>query len=174
VSEEFFPATLGARQRWLAGLVGIGLGFGAPLILSVLLVATSGDPVFVILPLPFLGALWCIQGLAPRGYSLGEDGLGLERRWLRRVLPYAAIAGVHRGARPAGGLGGVGLNSLFGAHGLRWNPWTGRHYLFVTRTTGLVWLETAGGLIALSPDRPDEFAAALSRRIGAGRGGAAT
>ena len=54
VSDEFFPAVLGMRQRWLAGVGGIGVGFGVPFALSIVLLATSGDPLFVILPLPFL------------------------------------------------------------------------------------------------------------------------
>jgi len=174
VSDEFFAAVLGTRQRWIAGLCGIGLGFGAPFALSTVLLATTGDPVFVILPLPFLGALWVIQGLAPAGYTLGEAGLRLERRWLARTLPYAAISAVDREPRTLGGLGAVGLNGIFGAHGLRWNPRTGRHYVFIANTADLVWLRAPGGLIALSPERPDEFTAALSRRLAAARRGAAT
>ncbi|HWN92589.1 MAG TPA: hypothetical protein VNQ15_14310, partial [Verrucomicrobiae bacterium] len=88
MSDEFFPAVLGMRQRWLAGVGGIGVGFGVPFALSIVLLATSGDPLFVILPLPFLGTLWMVQGLAPAGYTLDENGVGLERRWLRRVIPY--------------------------------------------------------------------------------------
>jgi len=56
VSDETFSAVLGTRQRWIAGLIGIGLGFGVPFVLSVVLIATSGDLLFVILPLPFAGA----------------------------------------------------------------------------------------------------------------------
>jgi len=165
MSDETFAAVLGTRQRWIAGLGGIGLGFGVPFVLSVFLVATSGDMLLLILPLPFLGVLWAVQGLAPSGYTLGEDGLVLERRWLTRVLPYVTISSVDRQPRPAGGLGAVVLNSLFGSHGLRWNPRTGRHYIFITRTSDLVWLTTSRGLIALSPDRPAEFTARLGERL---------
>jgi len=167
VSDETFGAALGARQRWIAGLCGIGLGFGVPFVLSVFLVATSGDMLLLILPLPFLGVLWAVQGLAPSGYTLSEDGVILERRWLTRVLPYAAITAVDRQSRPVGGLGAMVLNSLFGSHGLRWNPRTGRHYIFITRTTDLVWLTTSRGLIALSPDRPAEFTMRLAERLAA-------
>jgi hypothetical protein len=167
VSDESFAASLGTRQRWIAGLVGIAGGFGVPFLLSVLLVATSGDLLFLILPLPFLGALWVAQGLAPAGYTLEDDRLILERRWLRRGIPYAAIAGVDRRTCSMGGLGTVGLNSLFGSHGLRWNPRTGRHYLFITRTTDVVWLTTSRGLVALSPERPAEFTTRLAERLAA-------
>jgi hypothetical protein len=166
VTEETFAATLGTRQRWISGLGGIGLGFGLPFALSVLLVATSGDMLFLILPLPFLGALWAAQGFAPSGYTLDNDGLVLDRRWFKRMLPYAAITEIDRRQRPVGGLGSVGFNSLFGSHGVRWNPRTGRHYIFITRTSELVWLTTTRGLIALSPERPAEFTARLAGRLG--------
>src|SRR4030095_1612760 len=70
-----FPASLGRRQRLVAGGVGLGLGFGLPLLLSVVMGAASGELSLLILPLPFLGALWIIQGLAPSGYTL-EGGAG--------------------------------------------------------------------------------------------------
>ncbi|PYO28006.1 MAG: hypothetical protein DMD86_17070 [Candidatus Rokuibacteriota bacterium] len=156
-----FPALLGRRQRFIAGVFGIGFGFGAPFILSVVLVATSGDPSLLILPLPFLGGLWAIQGLAPSGFTLEETGVRLERRWLSRRLPYAAILACDRDRRPIGGLLAVGLNGLFGSSGWRWNPRTGWHYLAITNTRDLVYLHTAAGLVVISPSRPDEFVAGL-------------
>ena len=101
--DRHFAASLGVRQRLIAGVVGIGLGFGAPFILSVVLVATSGDASLLILPLPFLGALWAIQGLAPSGYTLEAGGVRLERRWMSRLLPYAAIRAVDRQPRRSAG-----------------------------------------------------------------------
>jgi len=97
-----FPATLGRRQRLVAGVLGIGLGFGGPFLGSVGLVAATGDPTALILPLPFLGALWAIQGLAPSGYTLEDRGVRLERRWLRRLIPYDRITGCDRKPRPIG------------------------------------------------------------------------
>jgi hypothetical protein len=164
---EFHPAVLGTRQRIVAGVLGIGVCIGGPIALSVVLMATSGDPAFVIFPLPFLGGIWMIQGLAPAGFTLEERGLRIERRWLSRLLPYTSIQGVDRQRRPIGGLFAVGLNGLFGSHGLRWNPRTGLHYLAITNTTDLVYLHTIRGLVVISPSRPDEFVARLSRRLGA-------
>ena len=160
-----FPATLGRKQRLVAGVLGIGLGFGGPFLLSVAMVATSGEMSLLILPLPFLGALWMIQGLAPSGYTLEEEGVRLERRWARRLIPYDRIVRCDRRPRPIGGLLAAGVNGLFGSHGPRWNPRTGWHYLAITNTTDLVFLETRGGLVVLSPTRPDEFITALSVRI---------
>jgi hypothetical protein len=155
---------LGTRQRILAG-VGIGLGFGGPFALSVALTATSGDPAFVILPLPFLGALWFLQGLAPAGYVLDEGGVVIARRMLPRRIPYADIRGVDQTPRPIGGFLALGVNALFGARGPRWNPRTGLHYLAITNTTDLVFLHTRRGMIVISPGRPEEFARELRRRL---------
>jgi len=169
--DEFYPAVLGTRQRVIAGVLGIGVGIGVPIGLSVFLMATTGDPVFVIFPLPFLGALWMIQGLAPAGYTLEERGVRLERRWLSRRLPYSAIRALDRKPRAVGGFLALGLNGLFGSHGLRWNPRTGWHYLAITNTHDLVYLHTTRGLVVVSPSAPDEFVADLSRRLAsAGRG----
>lgn len=156
-----FPASLGRKQRLLAGVLGIGLGFGVPFLLSVAMVAASGELSLLILPLPFLGALWVIQGLAPSGYTIEPDGVRIERRWGRRVIPYAAILGCDRRRRPIGGLLAAGFNSLFGSHGPRWNPRSGWHYLAITNTDDLVFLDTRGGFVALSPSDPDEFVRAL-------------
>ena len=153
----------------IAGVVGIGLGVVAPFLLSVVVVAATGDLLFTIFPLPFLGVVWALQSMAPAGYTLERRGLRLERRWLARRLPYAAIAAADRTQRPIGGLLALGLNALFGSHGLRWNPRTGLHYLAITNTRDLVYLYTRRGLVVISPSRPDEFVAALSARLG-GRG----
>lgn len=160
-----YPAVLGTRQRVVAGIFGLGLGIGVPLLTSVVLIATTGDPAFVIFPLPFLGVVWAIQGFAPAGFTLEDRGLRIERRWLARRVPYSAIRAVDRTARPIGGLLALGLNSLFGSHGLRWNPRTGLHYLAITNTRDLVCLDTVNGLVVISPSRPDEFVAELSRRL---------
>ncbi len=160
-----FAAVMGSRQRVITGVLGIGVGFGGPFLLSVALIATSGDPSFVIVPLPFLGMLWVAQGLAPSGYRLEPQGLRIERRWLARLVPYASIRGADRTPRSIGGLGAVGLNALFGAHGWRWNPRTGRHYLAITNTRNLVYVATTAGLVVISPSEPDELVARLRARL---------
>ncbi len=67
---------LGTRQRIIAG-AAVALGFGIPFVLSIVLVATSGDPSLLTLPLPFLAGLWIIQSLAPAGFTLEPDGVRL-------------------------------------------------------------------------------------------------
>jgi hypothetical protein len=163
-----FPASLGRKQRLVAGVLGIGLGFGIPFLLSVAMVAASGELSLLILPLPFLGALWTIQGLAPSGYTLEERGVRIERRWLRRLIPYDGIVACDRRRRPIGGLLAAGVNNLFGSHGARWNSRTGWHYLAITNTDSLVFLETRRGVVVLSPTDPDAFVGALRARLPAG------
>ncbi len=165
MTDEFYPATLGTRQRVIAGVVGLGLAIGVPILTSAWLVAVTSDPVFVIFPLPFIGAMWLIQGLAPSGYRLEDRGVRIERRWLSRRLPYVAIRDVDRIARPIGGLFALGLNGLFGSWGLRWNRRTGLHYLAIANTRDLVYLQTLTGLLVLSPERPDDFVVELRRRL---------
>ena len=163
-----FPASLGRKQRLVAGVLGIGLGFGLPFLLSVAMVAASGELSLLILPLPFLGALWTIQGLAPSGYTLEDRGVRIERRWLRRLIAYDRILGCDRQRRPIGGLLAAGVNNLFGSHGPRWNARLGWHYLAITNTDDLVFLDTRGGFVVLSPSDPDAFVSALRARIAAG------
>jgi PH (Pleckstrin Homology) domain-containing protein len=136
-----------------------------PFVLSVAMVATSGDLGLLALPLPFLLGLWVIQGLAPSGFTLEGEGVRIQRRWLSRLIPYALIRGVDREPRAIGGFGAVGLNALFGSQGPRWNWRTGWHYLAITNTTDLVFLHTRSSLLVLSPGRPDEFAARLRDRL---------
>jgi Bacterial PH domain len=152
----------------IAGVFGIGLGVLVPFLLSVALVAATGDLLFTIFPLPFLGVVWALQALSPGGYTLDSRGLRLERRWLSRRLPYSGIDGVDRAPRPIGGLLALGLNGLFGSHGLRWNRHTGLHYLAITNTRDLVYVRTRRGLVVISPSEPDEFVAALSARLAGG------
>jgi hypothetical protein len=166
----FFPAVLGSRQRIVTGVVGIGLGFVVPFLFSVVLVATSGDPSLLILPMPFLGGLWVIQGFSPSGFTLEDDGVRIERRWLSRLVPYASILGCDRQPRPIGGLLALGLNGLFGSHGWRWNRRTGWHYLAITNTRDLVFLTTTIGLVVISPSEPAEFVSRIEARRHAGSG----
>ena len=157
MASTFFEAVLGSRQRIVTGVVGIGLGFGVPFLLSVVLVASSGDPSLLILPLPFLGALWAIQGLSPSGFTLEDHGVRLERCWLSRLVPYTSILDCDRRPRPIGGLLALGLNGLFGSHGWRWNPRSGWHYLAITNTRDLVYLTTTRPVVVVRYTRSRVF-----------------
>jgi hypothetical protein len=160
---------LGRRQRIIAGL-GVAIGFGAPFLLSVALVASSGDLSLLMFPLPFLGVLWIAHGLSFTSVTLEPDGVRLDRRWLSRLVPYAGVTEVDREPRRIGGLGAIGINGLFGASGWRFRPRTGWHYLAIASTRDLVWLHTTAGLVAISPGEPDRFVEELRARLRRQRG----
>jgi hypothetical protein len=129
------------------------------------LTVRTGDIQWLFLSLPFTGMFWIASRLAPTGYRLGVDAIHVERRGGRTAIPYQEIRAVDRDARSAKGLTCMGSNGLFGRFGSFWNPRLGIYRLFLSNTDTIVWLGTARGWVALSPDRPDEFCARLAPRI---------
>ena len=126
----------------------------------------TGDIQWLFLSLPFTGMFWFASRFAPTGYRLAVDGIHVERRGGgRRLIPYGEIRGVDQQRRSTSGLTFMGSNGLFGRFGSFWNPRLGFFRLFLTNTNEVVWLSTAGGFVALSPERPDEFCARLAPLI---------
>ena len=126
----------------------------------------TGDIQWLFLSLPFTGMFWFASRLAPTGYRLAVDGVHVERRGGgRRLIPYRDIRAVDQQPRSTKGLTFIGSNGLFGRFGGFWNPRLGFYRLFLTNTDEVVWLATAGGFVALSPARPDEFCARLEPLI---------
>ena len=101
----------------------------------------------------------------PTAYRLGPDGVCVERRAGPQVIAYRDIRGMDRLPRSVKGLTLGGSNGLFGRFGGFWNPRLGFYRLFLTNTQTVVWLSTAQGWVAVSPDRPDEFCARLATRL---------
>ncbi|HYE92064.1 MAG TPA: PH domain-containing protein, partial [Terriglobales bacterium] len=126
-------------------------------LVGVVMTARTADITWLFLTLPFLLVLLAARRFAPTAYWLARDGLHIERRGGPKVIPYAAIHTVDRAPRSIGGLTAVGSNGLFGRFGTFWSPRLGTYRLFITNTDRLVWLATDGGLVAVSPDRPDDF-----------------
>ena len=102
---------------------------------------------------------------APLAYRLAGDGVHVERKAGDYVVPYRAILSVDATARPTRGVSLFASKGLFGRFGRFWNSTLGVYRLFLTNTDGVVWLETSAGMIALSPDRPDEFVERLRSRL---------
>ena len=134
--------------------------------LGIVFAAKSGDLRWIFLGLPFTLALFVAGRYAPIAYRLGADGLSIERRAGPRVIPYRAILAVDRAPRRAGGLSVMAFKGVFGHFGRFWNSTVGFHQLWLTNTHSIVWLRTATGWVALSPDRPDEFVERLRARAG--------
>jgi hypothetical protein len=145
------------------------LGVVGTTILGIAATVSSGRPEWLFLSLPFALVLFVLGRLAPTGYRLGPDGIHVERRAGDAVIPYARIRAVDRAPRPVTGISTFGSQGVFGRFGWFWAPRLGTYRLFLTNTTDVVWLETSEGLVALSPDRPDEFVARLHARLSAAR-----
>jgi hypothetical protein len=90
----------------------------------------------------------------------------VERRAGDKVFAYGAIRDADRQERPVGGLSVTASKGVFGRFGRFWNTELGFHWLYLSNTSTVVWLHTDGGLVGLSPDRPDEFLARLRGRLG--------
>jgi hypothetical protein len=141
-------------------------------VLGIVFAAKSGDPRWLFASLPFTLLLFVAGRFAPTGYRLAPDGLHVERRAGPKVVPYRAIRAVDREARRINGITVLGSKGVFGRFGRFWNPSLGVYRLWLSNRDGVVWLLTDGGLVGLSPDRPDEFVARLASRLAIlGRGG---
>ncbi|MGH7388195.1 MAG: PH domain-containing protein [Candidatus Rokuibacteriota bacterium] len=140
------------------GLTGLGIVF----------TAQTGDLRWIFLGLPFALVLFVAGRFAPTGYRLGPQGVHIERRAWAKVTPYREIRGVDREPRRIVGMSMMGSNGVFGRFGRFWNMSIGFYQLWLSNTRTIVWLHTSDGLIALSPDRPDEFVERLRARLGRG------
>ena len=88
----------------------------------------------------------------------------LKRRELNRRA-FTAVRLVDRDAlrREIGWGMRVGAGGLWGGFGWLWTQRRGAVQMYISRTDGFVWIERADGQPWLvTPERPDEFARALS------------
>jgi hypothetical protein len=115
----------------------------------------------------FCGLLWVIPArLAPRGYTIGPEGVTIRRRARDIVIPLATIRGVEIDAqgkvlRKAVRMNGSGGG--FGVFGYFDKPGFGYYRAYCTRTSALVILRLADREpLAISPEDPTRFAAALA------------
>ena len=120
---------------------------------------------WLVLSLPFLIMLLIAARYAPSGYRLGADGVYVERKAGPKVIRYRDIRAVDQTARSVKGITFLGSNGLFGRFGRFWNPRLGLYRLFLSNAASVVWLSTSDGWVAVSPDRPDEFAAGVQARL---------
>jgi hypothetical protein len=163
-SADHFPALLGTRERW-ATLAAVGLGVAGMFLLGVVFAVHTGDGRWLFLNLPFAIMLFGVGRYAPTGYRLAPDGVHVERRAGPKVIPYAAIRGADREPRPLRGVSVGASKGVFGHFGRFWNGALGFYRLYLTNRDGVVWLDTAGGWVGLSPERPDDFVARLRTRL---------
>lgn len=139
---------------------------GGTIVVGIGMTVRTHDPTWLFLSLPFLIMLLIASRYAPAGYRLAADGVHVERKAGAKVIvAYRDIRAVDRMRRPVGGLSFSGSNGLFGRFGQFWNPRVGFYRLFLSNTDSVVWITTTRGLVAVSPDRPDEFVERLVARV---------
>ena len=141
---------------------------GGTTIAGVILMVRTHDFRWLFLSLPFSLMLLVAARYAPRGYRLAPDGLRIHRRAGDVRIAYRDIRTVDRAARRLKGLTFAGSSGLFGRFGRFWNSQLGVYRLFLSNTHSIVWMRTADGWAAVSPDRPDDFQAQLEVRISGG------
>lgn len=138
---------------------------GVGTLAGIVMMIRTHDFRWLVVTLPFLIMLLIASRYAPSGYRLGADGVAIERKAGPKVIRYRDIRTVDRERRSIKGLTFGGSNGLFGRFGRFWNPRLGIYRLFLSNTSAVVWLATSEGWVALSPDRPDEFVAAVQARL---------
>jgi hypothetical protein len=143
----------------------VGLGVVAMTILGVVFTVKTGRPEWLFAGLPFSLVLFVIGRFAPTGYRLAGDGVHVERRAGKLVIPYRRIRAVDREDRPVGGISVFASKGVFGRFGRFWSSTLGSYRLFLSNAEGVVWLGTDDGWVGLSPDRPDEFVERLRGRL---------
>jgi hypothetical protein len=141
------------------------LTVGGTIVLGLVMMVRTHQLQWLLLSLPFLVMLLIASRLAPSGYRVGPDGVYVERKIGAKVVRYRDIRAVDRMSRSVKGLTFGGSNGLFGRFGRFWNPRLGLYRLFLTNTSSVVWLATTDGWVAVSPDRPDDFVAAVQARL---------
>ena len=164
VDADYFPATLGARERWLT-IVAVVFGVVVLSVAGIACAVKTGDPRWMFLSLPFMLMIYVMGRFAPIGYRLAPDGVRIERRARSTVIAYRRIRGLDRQPRSVAGLSMLGSQGVFGRFGTFWNMRLGFYRLYVTNRDAVVWLATDDGWVGLSPDRPDEFAEKLRARM---------
>ena len=146
------------------------MAIGGMTLLGVVFTIQTTDLRWLFLGVPFTLMMLLMSRLGPTGYRLGGDGLHVVRRGFPdKVIPYRRIRGVDRTPRALTGLTLTGSKGIFGRFGTFWSPRLGVYRLYMANTDHVLWLDTADGLIGLSPDAGEEFAARLQERLAAAR-----
>lgn len=161
---DYFPATLGGRERW-STIAAVVLVVGVGSVGGIVAALKMGDPRWVLLSLPFMLMVFLMGRFAPIGYRLGPEGVRVERRTGGALIPYGRIRGVDRVVRSVAGISMFGSQGVFGRFGTFWNMRLGFYRLYLTDSKAVVWLATQDGWVGLSPDRPDEFVGRLAARL---------
>jgi hypothetical protein len=162
---RFYSATLSPKARLLTYGVGLGVGLGVPLALAIGFTLGFGDPAFLLLPLPFAGALLLAWLFRTTGYRVGPDAVAILSPVSAVPVKLSALDSVRFPASsPPGNVFGLWrVEGIWGTRGSYWNRSWGKFRVYVTDDSKRVELRLAeGGRILVSPDRPEDFAREVS------------
>jgi len=106
--------------------------------------------------------------LAPRGYTVSDDRLTIDRLLGSVEIPLATIQSVEilPAGRLAGSLRTLGSGGLFGYYGRFRNQALGSYRMYATRGDGYVLVRASQSFV-LTPDSPGRFVEAIDRGRGA-------
>lgn len=137
-------ARLGSRERLVTYTVGFGVGLGLPLLLGIIFSITLQNPLWYLLPLPFLLAVLIGRIFRPGGFEISPNRQFLHI--LRRIGPkHISLTGLiratpHPTPLPGGSLGLLSSQGYFGSYGYFWNRQRGVFQLHSSNSPNLIKL----------------------------------
>lgn len=118
-----------------------------------------------LLALPGLAVLVIAYVWSPRGYSINDRAVLIERAAGPLVIPLSSIREA-RPLPPGRGLCRVfGSGGLFGYFGMYRSATLGRVSLYATRSDGRVLIVAEGGPVVVTPEPASKFLEVLSERM---------
>jgi hypothetical protein len=162
--ERVFPASLGARERFLTYAVGYGVGIGVPLILGICFAIGFRQPLLLLFPVPFMLAFGAPYFFRPTGCAVNSSEIAVIRAIGRKCIPLEAVRQLFSPATspPGFSIGLARVEGIHGTFGSYWNKTWGRYRVFVTNHLNTVELRLEdGSRVILSPDDPHAFIAAV-------------
>ena len=145
-----------ARELIVMSAIGT-LVLGVPIVVQ-------GSRGFWLIPSVMLVTLVIVLLNCVRGYEISGDELRIRR--LLWDTPWALDPGTKAIVRPNAMRGSWrvwGNGGLYAITGRFSGSGLGRYYAFVTDPARTVVITTERGIVVVSPDRPDEFAAAVAQ-----------
>lgn len=149
--------------------------WGVPLVFAAIAVTTDYLPgrIFMIAMTVFIVATfgWTWVRFRPSEFVLGDGAMEVVWPAKRREVPYAGMHSAriitNRELKDLVGFGmRVGAGGLWGAFGWLWTTKRGIVQMYISRLDRFIWIERDDRPWLVTPERPDEFLAELSQRIG--------
>lgn len=149
--------------------------WGIPLVFAVIAVTTDFLPamIFMIAMTVFIAGIYCWTWIRfrPSEFVLGDGAMEVIWPAKRRQVPYVGMHSAkiitRRELKDLVGFGmRVGAGGLWGAFGWLWTTKRGIVQMYISRLDRFIWIERDDRPWLITPERPDEFLAALSQRIG--------